>query len=434
MQRIRLSSPRVVGGSRVEVQIAPDRSLRRYVASSFAIDFDTDVTGLSEGILGIPCVALLAPTAWVLDATIEVPSLDERYHAALGRVRDALATMYPDVPFTGSVAAERLTSEHPPAGGGSATLFSGGIDSWATLVAHEQERPALLTVLHRGDLDDGTAERIRSATRPAPGTMGVDAHEIVADVSEVTDFSRLATRFDMENWWGNVLHGLGLTGVSAPLVSLLGAERLYVPSSNYPGTEWLAWGSDPRVDDEIEWGASRARHDLYELGRQGKLSLLAEYLERTGASPLFQVCQLAPRPGMANCSACEKCRRTIVGLRLAGIDPARVGLVDGDATYAALRRGIEAGEIVDTDATLIDWAQIQKAARTDAARAHAAAASPAFAEFARWLADAPLEAITASAKRRGMMYRHFKRASLALPNPVRRPLRRTVVRLRGQKM
>ncbi len=433
MRSIRLSRPQLVGGSRVEVRIERNGALGRYVAPSFTAEYDADLHTLPEGILAIPCVALLAPVAWTLGARLEVPALDATYSAALGRVRGALAAMYPRIPFDGEVTAERLTEEHSPTTGGSAALFSGGVDSWGTLVAHREERPTLMTVFDPSEIANGSAARIRDADRAVPDLMGVDAHEIVADVREVTDASRLTTRFALEDWWGNVGHAVGLTGVCAPLVTLLGIERLYVPASNYPGTEWLAWGSDPRLDDEITWGGSRAVHDLYELGRQGKLDLLAEHLARTGLSPTFQVCQRPPRARAANCSTCEKCYRTIAGLRLAGIDPARVGFRAGDGTYAAIRRAIEERGIVDSDASLVDWEQLQRAAGSPEGRRSAGEAGREFADFARWLGDAPLRAIADRAQSDHRTYRSLKRASLILPNSLRRPLRRAVLRVRGER-
>ena len=427
MANLRVSLPDRTASDTLRFRVEMDRPLRKYFAAVYEIRYPRPVEDLDSAMLFVPYVAAVMPAVWVLDATLEVPQIDAVFADSLDRVRSGFADMYPSVPFTGRLVTERRSVTLRQTSG-SAALFSGGIDSIATAVAHESESPVFITLNSPEDLQDGTAGRRRAVATALAEGLRTARYEIVADPENATSWSRLGSLFaEITGWWGHMQHALALTGTAAPLMTALGRETLYIPSSHVVGAEDLPWGSHPRIDNEIRWTGGQVSHDLYELGRQRKLALVADYLRRSGAQFEAQVCQ--ELPGGANCSRCEKCYRTIVGLMLEGVDPRELGFDFSRGSWSSVRAMMERGEIVFTANERIMWGQIQEA--IDPVRL---LDEEGFGEFASWLAAEDLDARLQEAAGKNSIYRRFKRWSNVLPDWLRQPLRRMVVRARGNRV
>ena len=189
---------------------------------------------------------------------------------------------------------------------GVAVLFSGGVDSFYTVLRRRHEIDALVFV-HGLDvrLDDPLRESVVDGVRSAAAELGLVLVEVATDVRQTTD------RF--VPWEDS--HGAALAAV-AHLLSDRFHTALVPATSTYDALYPL--GSHPLVDPL--WGSERVRlvHDGCEADRVQKT-------QRIAASPVarrwLRVC---PRYGGEpyNCGQCEKCLRTMVGARLAGVPDA----------------------------------------------------------------------------------------------------------------
>jgi len=144
------------------------------------------------------------------------------------------------------------------------------------------------------------------------------------------------------SWWASVQHGLGLLGMCAPLTAVCDIKQIYIASSatrSMSQSLTRPWGSHPLIDGNVAWADVRAVHDGVEWTRQEKIGhVIKPFIESTRASPPVIVCDDPHRGDILNCSRCEKCSRTIVGLALEGIDPGRCGFNVDDRTFANIKR------------------------------------------------------------------------------------------------
>jgi hypothetical protein len=185
-------------------------------------------------------------------------------------------------------------------------LFSGGVDSFYTVLRRRREIDALVFV-HGLDvrLDDPLRESVVDGVRAAASELGLGLVEVATDVRRVTD--RYVAWEDS--------HGAALAAV-AHLLSDRFHTAVVPATSTYDALYPL--GSHPLVDPL--WSSERVRlvHDGCEADRVQKTAHIA-------TSPVarrwLRVC---PRYGGEpyNCGRCEKCVRTMVAARLAGVPDA----------------------------------------------------------------------------------------------------------------
>ena len=208
------------------------------------------------------------------------------------------------VPVTGHAAPP------PAARSGTASFFSGGVDSLYTFLEKQNEISHLLHIRGFDYRRDNRAlvEQIDEANTRFAQARGRRLVVVESNLRELYDSLRVHVF---------VYHGCHLASVGLAL----GFARAYVPAS-FTWAELLPWGSHP-VTDPL-WGteAIRFAHHGSEADRMEKLRRIGEDPE---ALALLRVCA----SGTAYCcGTCEKCLRTRVGLRLLGLTSPRLPALD----------------------------------------------------------------------------------------------------------
>lgn len=184
-------------------------------------------------------------------------------------------------------------------GEGGITAFSGGVDSCATVRRHGEVKTALM--VHGFDIplgEDfrGAAERSRRIL----GSRGVELVEMATNFREVV-------RLDWEDVFG--------AAVGACLTLIGGRFAVgWVPSSDSYRTLILPYGSNPVSDGLLGSERFAIRYDQLR-GRPEKVGLLADWPESLQE---LRVCWEG-RERDRNCGKCEKCVRTILSFRVAGM-------------------------------------------------------------------------------------------------------------------
>ncbi len=122
----------------------------------------------------------------------------------------------------------------------------------------------------------------------------------------------------------------------------------------------MAWGSHPSIDNNISWANVKVFHDGYELSRQEKIRyVIKNYIRETGSYPLIRVCT-KKITNQFNCSKCEKCYRTIIGLLLGGIDPNKCGFNIDSRTFRFIRQKLIKRKIMLGKDEVFMWKDIQE--------------------------------------------------------------------------
>jgi 7-cyano-7-deazaguanine synthase in queuosine biosynthesis len=183
-------------------------------------------------------------------------------------------------------------------------FFSGGADSFYSLIKHRNEVKNLVLV-HGFDVplaDTKTFELTETQARNAARLFGKRLIVVRTNLHWEQP--------SVPGGWG-MYHGAALAAIAHALAPNHG--KMYIASS-YSYAELHSWGSHPLLDPLWSTEAVQIVHDGGET-RMDKLRVLVQYPEVLAR---LRVCW--ENPGNYNCGLCEKCVRTMLGLRALGVD------------------------------------------------------------------------------------------------------------------
>lgn len=200
------------------------------------------------------------------------------------------------------------TSQDTFIGNHIACFFSGGVDSFSTLINNlktNKNKIGYLLLVHGFDINlknkklfDATYQNILSYANKT----GLEVISIETNIRDITD--------SIVSW--NFAHGGALA--STALLLRKGFKTIYIPSS-YQTKQLFPWGSHPDLDKNWSTESLRVRHDGSNFTRLEKILSLSD-------SPLvlkhLRVCW-KNREGKYNCGKCNKCIRTMIELHIAGL-------------------------------------------------------------------------------------------------------------------
>jgi hypothetical protein len=188
----------------------------------------------------------------------------------------------------------------------TAMFFSGGLDSFYTLLRHRDELDALIFV-HGFDIPlDNTElrEKVIDGVRRAAKTLDIQLIEIETNVKTY------GLKY-LKGSWGVLYHGAALVSAGLALSSLF--NKIYIPATHdYANLQ--PWGSHPIVDPLWSTESIEFVHDGCEATRVDKAELVAQH---DTALQTLRVCW-RNLDGTYNCGRCEKCVRTMLNLHIVG--------------------------------------------------------------------------------------------------------------------
>ena len=376
-------------GTTLECEVRPSPDLQRFFTGEpFRTSYDVSIEDVPEGVLAIPVLAHVCPVAWTQGADVYVEEVDATFAHALEEVKATLLSMYPHFLEGGQLKARRTVEVGPDSGDESGLLFTGGVDSTSSYVRHREEEPTLISV--RGWTitpkpgDDDKWNDLQSRVSAFADERGLETAFLESNMLSFLDHPMVLAHFGHlvdGGWYSSVGHGLGLLGLCAPLAHARGMAHLYVAATHWEGVD-LEWGSRPDIDDHVRFSGTQCHHDVYDLTRQERLDLIADYVESDAPELTLQTCNIRMD---GNCSRCEKCYRTAIGLRLSGLDPNDHGYRFTDSDYPDVRRSFERGEWILGHDERYMWADIRDRVRDTEPR------SAPEREFFAWLEDVDLE-------------------------------------------
>lgn len=228
--------------------------------------------------------------------------IDPEFADSLDTIQDIYSTWYDEAEQI-EIDAEMRPSPASNEFGRTATFFTGGVDSFYTLLKHRDEIDALVYV-HGFDveLED---EKLRTEVSHMLQEVGSEFDKEVIEVeTNLRDFSNPRVS------WGKY-HGAALAVTALSLQTNI--DHIFVPSS-LPYNILKPWGSNPLLDPLWSTQEITFDHDGPEANR-------LEKCQRVGESDIalqfLRVCWRNPN-SVYNCGRCEKCIRTMIQLRAAG--------------------------------------------------------------------------------------------------------------------
>ncbi|HXT87802.1 MAG TPA: hypothetical protein VN714_00945 [Trebonia sp.] len=235
----------------------------------------------------------------------------------------------------------------------TAVFFSGGVDSFATIVRNRQDFPSG----HPMAIDDGilvdwfappsSDDLHGSLAHPHArrvNSLQTLENELGIRVVPVITNARRVARYDFYYNWMFRDQGANLSSIAHLLSGRIG--RAFIASTyNLPTLAPL--GSHPLTDPWYSSADLQIAHDSPDYSRLTKLRLLAN---RPAILAVLDVCSYwfqRTENHQLNCGKCEKCLRTQAGLAALGVDGTRIttfepvdllsainGLGDFDDAYA----------------------------------------------------------------------------------------------------
>lgn len=284
-------------------------------------DLDTDDSVDAAVAAGwLPAMARREPL------TVDGP-LSPRLRGGAERIADILLTwdraLHPSGEWYGRVAlADRATDEAgeaqatpvaPTVRRRTACFFTGGVDSFHTVLRRRDEIDELIFV-HGFDLLDDRHDplnrEVSARLRDAAGELGKPLVELQCNLVAFAAASGIG--------WDDY-HGAAMATVAHLLAPRY--STVYVPATT-TYDQLYPLGSHPLLDPL--WSSERVElvHDGADTTRVEKLRAIARI---PAASRHLRVCT-ENRGGAYNCGTCEKCVRTGAGIRIAGVEGAFASL------------------------------------------------------------------------------------------------------------
>lgn len=349
------------------VRVEPGSAAKYLRSGVVRTDYpDLHLSDLPDGLLILPALGTVLTVAMAAGVPVEVDEVDADFAAGIDAMAALWQTLHPRFRTADFELRGRRTRMATGDAAGSLLLWSGGLDSTASLIEHRPDVRALFTVW-------GADVQLSDPALWQTLNRHFDENPLVAGIPRITARSNIR-RFPIrhtlvhdflspnDSWWGRVQHGLALAGLSAPASVSVGAAGMIRAASFSPDSN-QATGSMPELDALTRWAGVQVLHEGFDLTRQQKITeRLAPYLA-DGGDLRLAVCYRRGRHDGAqgvNCGDCEKCLRTGAGLLAAGIDPATVGLAISDAGYGRWTEKLSRGLRLSAH-TLPFWSEARAA-------------------------------------------------------------------------
>ena len=332
-----------------------------WLGEFFSVEFNENIEGVPEGIMVIPLICNILPIIWVNNATIYTNELDKTFYKAIKDIKKGYKEMLPKIKFLGKVKASRKTNNNYKVDDKNITFFSGGIDSYSTLVRHFEERPDLVTIWG-ADIDfenENGWKVVKKYIEEIGQKYNLKNVLIKASVRRFIDNSELQRQYQEvlnDDWWHAMQHGIGLIGNIAPYAYKYKLNTIYFPSTYTKREKNIVCASRPEIDNSLRFGSTKVLHEGYDFNRQQKVDGISKYIEQNKDYIKLRVCYRSKNGG--NCCECEKCYRSIMAFISKKIDPNLIGFKVDKSKISEIK--VQIGEIIKQNEVVKPlWKDIQ---------------------------------------------------------------------------
>ena len=313
--------------------------------AEFFVEYSENISATPKNIAVIPMLCNFLPIAWVFNAEIIVPELDKNFYENLDEVKHGYSEMYPQINFGGKLTVEKLVANDYEVSENTAAFFSGGVDSFNTLISHVKENPTLITLwgsdVKLNDFDGWNKVKAHSLnTAKKFNCQNLFIRSSFRYVINEGALSQEVIPLCGDGWWHGFQHGIGIIGHAAPYTYLRKISKLYIASTYTEKDKGnYTCASDPTIDNHVKVGKCITIHDGYEFERQDKVRRICEYKRTSGIEINLRVCWESA--GGGNCCHCEKCYRTILEILAEGENPAEMGFTEFPAILDKMKEDFQ---------------------------------------------------------------------------------------------
>ncbi len=307
-----------------KITLEPDPQLTKYVKDPLWIKCkEINMKECPEALASIPLVLNLAPIVWRLGGIWEDLKIDKNINNSLDLARRSISKIYKEYSFSGTIVGQGNVPNKNT--NGSLILYSGGVDSTFTVMNKFKENPLLLSI---------NADTTKRVTTDSSNTLkGYNSLRKKIPLERLVIESNFGTFLNQENiknlfpgltrsYWAAIQHGLGLSGLAAPILYLLNKHELIISGGHSVGQKGGA-GSHPFLEGQLKWTNSFVNHYGYQFSKFEKIENIDKISRELKLKPRITVCTRANT--ITNCLTCEKCLRTLANILIADLEPADYG-------------------------------------------------------------------------------------------------------------
>jgi hypothetical protein len=290
----------------------------------FWYEYSSSILNTPKSIAVIPFLCNILPIAWICDAEINLEEVDKTFYDSIEQFKVGYIQMYKNINFKGHLYFKKIIDNFYDYKKTSATLFSGGVDAFSTLISNFNEKPDLITIwgadIHINN-EKGWNNTINQIEKTSKD-FGLKTIYIKSNFRLIINESRLdqLVKKSGDGWWHGFQHGIGLIGHSAPYAYKENIQKIYIASSfTVLDKGIVTCASDPSIDNFLKFGSTNVSHDGYEYTRQKKVENICEFSRNENKKLFLRVC-FKTSTG-ENCCRCEKCYRTMFSILAEGGEP-----------------------------------------------------------------------------------------------------------------
>lgn len=318
--------------NKIEYKIRVDENIKKYfnLEKNMWIEYDCNIEGIPEGIAVIPLLTNLIQMAWFLNIEIVVNEVDKKFYDCLDKVKEGYKNMFKMERLNGKLTVKNIVDYSYKPSDKSVMFFSGGVDSLATYITVRKEKPALATVWGSDiALDDIRGwNLVKDEINQFATERGLNTLFITSSFREFINEINLDKAVNLVTdteygWWFGVQHGIGLIGHLIPYAYINKIKTIYIAASLNNNSINYVCASFPTTDGNVRAAGVKVIHEGFENTRQDKIKIICDYIKSTGDNMKIRVCW--ETKGGKNCSKCEKCSRTIMGILAEKMDPNKMG-------------------------------------------------------------------------------------------------------------
>lgn len=364
LEEISLSSTEL--GTRVDYKYKAPEILQRYIKGEpLFVEFPCDMKSVPLSILSIPFVGIMATVTMLLNVEIHVPALEKSFMDCIVKLSKVYEKMYPDSGLKIDVFADNVAKSKICSGGGgtsNALFFTGGVDATSALIGLLEKRPTLVNIWG-GDLrltDEASHRELEQYLDTITEYLNLDYCFIKTNAREMFCENELGFLCEEllghqrnHGWWASIAHVLSMTSASIPWTWKEHISVVYIGSSFDGQIKTLDANNDEMVEC-LKWCSCEICMADSATPRNEKINRIVEFRKKSLVPIELKVCW--NRKSGENCSACEKCYRTMMSIIANKADPNDFGFHMDENTMVAIKEYLHINTV-----NLGFWKNIQDA-------------------------------------------------------------------------
>ncbi|MBA2307608.1 hypothetical protein H0W26_05755, partial [Candidatus Dependentiae bacterium] len=316
---------------------------KKWLRDDFFVEYESDIDleKIPYSIALLPFTLNIHAIVWISGKNYSIDCMDEDIYYSLEKIKKVIQRMYPNTPFNGNLIPKELVKNKLAVNPidskkSTALLFSHGLDSVGLSFDLHKKKQLLISAHGHDDLPVNDFKFWKHEKARFTQYAHDYGHTNAFFRSNYTEFvqrGKLDHKVspDITGWKLDTTEGVGLFGITAPILFTKGYTELHIASS----LTWTApypTASTPLVDGHVLLaGSIRLRHGHFDKTRFDKVKLIVDLVNTKDIKkPYLKVCKQnnnqTHKKSLVNCSVnCSKCRLTAISLISLGEDPSLYG-------------------------------------------------------------------------------------------------------------